>query len=168
MPPSATADVHFKPTPGSTTATSGGPLVNLEGHVAALASFVGHHQPQWGINSGVGFGTTAKTIVSILDELRGGATIDAGKRTQLGVFWDASSFEEKGARVRAVVEGSGAEKAGVQPGDVLVGLDDEPIETFNQLRRMIYFKKPGDVIRLKLVRGDETLTVEATLGARER
>ena len=146
---------------------AGGPLVDLDGNVAAIASFVGHHQPQWGINSGVGFGTTAKTVREILPALKKGERIGLGKQTRLGVYWDSSSFAERGARVREVADGSGAEKAGLRPGDVILAIDDAEIETFNQLRRVIYYYEPGQVIRIRLLRDDKTIEVEATLGEGE-
>ncbi len=144
----------------------GGPLLNLSGEVVAIASFVGHHQPQWGINSGVGFGTTISTLLEILPRLKRGETISAPPRTFLGIYWDQSDFRETGALVRDVFPDSGAAKAGLRGGDRILKIDGIEIDNFDHLRRVIFFKKPGDSIHIELLRDGDALTTDAVLGAR--
>jgi serine protease Do len=47
---------------------------------------------------------------------------------------------------------SPAKKAGIEPGDVIVALDGQPIEDVPQLQQKVGFKKPGDAVEVTLLR----------------
>jgi predicted esterase len=77
-------------------------------------------------------------------------------RVLLGFAPDAA-FEGPGVRVERVNEGSVAEEAGIAAGDVVVGLDDATIATTRDLRAALAAKKPGDDVRVRVRRGEETV-----------
>ncbi|WP_016744058.1 RIP metalloprotease RseP [Rhizorhabdus wittichii] len=60
--------------------------------------------------------------------------------------------------VSAVIEGSPAARAGMQPGDRVVAIEGRPIERFDDLADMIRFR-PDERLRIDLVRGSETRTL---------
>ena len=64
--------------------------------------------------------------------------------------------------------GSGAEKAGLEKGDRILEIDGEAVASFPHLRRMIFLKKPGQKISIKVQRGKEALELEAVLGVKKR
>jgi len=140
----------------------GGPLINLNGAVVALSCFVGHNQPQWGVNSGVGFGTTAATIERLLPRLKEGNDI---KPALLGVLWDRKE-RDTGTGIERVVDDSPAAKAGLRAGDILLALDGETLRNFDHLRRLVLNCFGGQKVRVKVQRGEKILEVEATLGER--
>jgi S1-C subfamily serine protease len=70
----------------------------------------------------------------------------------------------RGALVSSVSEGSPAEKAGLQRGDVIVSLNDRPVDDGNALRNRIASTQPGASVRLGVVRDGRQLTVRAQLG----
>jgi len=79
----------------------------------------------------------------------------------------AQSFKMKGTRgavVTDVTSGSPAEKAGVAPGDVVVGADDRDIEDNSALSRYIAGKAPGTTVKLRVLRGGSEKTIPVTLG----
>lgn len=69
----------------------------------------------------------------------------------------------KGAKIEEVGKDSCAEKAGLQPGDVVTKFDDTKIETANDLINAKNKKKAGDVVTLELYRAGEKVTVTVTL-----
>jgi len=71
-----------------------------------------------------------------------------------------------GLAVRQVVPGSGAEKAGVRPGDVLVTVDGKAVVSVPDLAEMIAGHKVGDKVKVVLRRDGAEQTLEVTLGAR--
>jgi serine protease Do len=70
---------------------------------------------------------------------------------------------DQGPVVREVLPRSGAAKAGLKGNDVLTQLDDKKIATRNSLVQAIRGHRPGDTVRLRLLRGDKTLTVDVEL-----
>ena len=62
--------------------------------------------------------------------------------------------------------GSGADKAGVQNGDVITAVDGKSITSSQQLRAIIASHKPGDTVALTVRRSGSTKTLQVTLGSR--
>ena len=151
---------------------SGGPLVNIYGQVvginSAIASPTGFYQ-------GYGFAIPINLAKTVSEQL-----IATGKVTRaiLGVsIRDADADDAAYAGLEAVrgvvvqdysVKNGPAQRAGLQPGDVIVEVDGKPVEYVAQLQQIVGFKRPGDRVRLIVVRkGGERATVTVALGARD-
>lgn len=89
----------------------------------------------------------------------------AGRRVSLGTV-PAFDHTGPGAKVSSVLEGSAAESAGIRADDVLLAIDGEILKGLRHYSEVLKRHAPGDVIKIRLRRGDEELEVEATLGAR--
>ena len=83
----------------------------------------------------------------------------------LGVSVDGRS-ESDGVRLGSVVAGSGAERAGLRGGDVIVRMGDHGLSRFEDLRRALADRRPGDAVALVYLRDGEEHRASATLGAR--
>ncbi len=70
---------------------------------------------------------------------------------------------ENGVEVMAVDPKSPANEAGIEVGDIIQQVDETVIDTPAQLSEYISTKAPGDIVSVTLMRGEETVTVEATL-----
>jgi S1-C subfamily serine protease len=150
---------------------SGGPLVNAAGEVIGInTAIVGAS----GANDGIGFAVPTSTVVRI-----GGQLIEQGffEYAQLGVGTQSGLritpevAEQRGlettngALVGEVVPGSGADDAGIRPGDIIVAIDGEPIEDFADLSAAIRGMDPGATVELEIVdEAGERRTVTVTLG----
>jgi serine protease Do len=66
--------------------------------------------------------------------------------------------------VQRVLEDSGAAQAGMKEGDVVTELNGTAVTTREALIEAIRQHSPGDIVRLTIRRGEEQLTLEATLG----
>jgi uncharacterized protein YndB with AHSA1/START domain len=73
---------------------------------------------------------------------------------------------ERGIYILGALEGSGAEKAGLSNGDVMVALDGAETPGFQELGAALRQHRAGDVVRVDLVRGQKQETVKVTLGQR--
>jgi predicted metalloprotease with PDZ domain len=71
-----------------------------------------------------------------------------------------------GVLVTAVREGTPAAAAGLRRNDVVQGLDDADIKSFNDLKKAMEGKKPGQVVAMTVLRGDEKVALRITLGAK--
>jgi len=87
---------------------------------------------------------------------------NGGTKAFLGVSTESSP--ESGAKVVSVSENSAAQKAGLQNGDVIVAVDDQPISSPADLAEVIGKYKPATEVSIKILRDDKKQTLKATLG----
>jgi serine protease Do len=135
---------------------SGGPLVNLQGQVVGINSAIAS---QTGLYSGYGFAIPANLARHVMDDLIATGHVS---RAVLGISIREISPEDAeyvGLRdIRGVVvnefpdRSSPARSAGIQAGDVIVALNDTAIDHVGQLQQMVGFRRPGDVVRVTVVR----------------
>ena len=80
----------------------------------------------------------------------------------------AYSFDGKGVLLDGVTSGSPAEKAGLQAGDILVQLGDREIDSVQALFDALGSFKPGDNVKVTVIRGTLRITYPVTLVGRAR
>ncbi|RUL87870.1 M20/M25/M40 family metallo-hydrolase [Tautonia sociabilis] len=88
----------------------------------------------------------------------------AGSSASLGTIPDYDDSIQ-GVRLNGVREGSAAEKAGLQGGDIIIGFAGQPVGTIYDFMEGLSRSKPGDTVPIEIRRGDDTITLEATLDA---
>jgi aminopeptidase N len=88
-----------------------------------------------------------------------------GRRVSLGTMPDFA-FAGPGVKVASVIAGSPAEQAGVQANDVIIAVDGAALTDLKAYGAALRGKSPGDMILVRVRRGDETLDLQATLIAR--
>ena len=64
-------------------------------------------------------------------------------------------------RIDEVPPGTPAARADLQAGDVVIGIDDKPVTSFQDLVKLIGTKQPGDVVKLDVLRGADETEMEA-------
>lgn len=84
-------------------------------------------------------------------------------RVVLGTSPDMAYQEGDGVRLSGVRPGTPAEKAGMQKGDRIVAFDGVDVHTLEDYSTLLFSRKPGDVVKVTIVRGDQTLELSATL-----
>jgi S1-C subfamily serine protease len=119
---------------------------------------------------GLGFAISSNTIREIANELIKNGQIVRGfigisytpvtprQAVSLGLSAPA------GITVSAVVRSSPADVAGLQVGDIITKLNDQQIDQTHPLNSLMLKTRPGDKVRLTLIRGGQTQVVEVTLG----
>jgi putative serine protease PepD len=72
----------------------------------------------------------------------------------------------KGALVRDVTSGSGADTAGLQAADVIVKFGNDDISSSDDLSAAVRKNQPGDKVQITWMRGNQRQTATVTLGSR--
>ncbi|MCO5143937.1 MAG: trypsin-like peptidase domain-containing protein [Oligoflexia bacterium] len=136
---------------------SGGPLFNLSGKVIGINTAIN------AAGQGLGFAIPINKVTNILTELKKFGRVQRG---WMGAFVVTTYH---GLFIDALVIKSGADRAGLQSGDQITSADGEKIEEREDLERIVSNKKPGDKIKLKIIRRDQrkekTLTIDLQLGS---
>jgi serine protease Do len=145
---------------------SGGPLCNIQGEVIGINSAI---YSQSGGSIGIGFAIPINIAKKIADDLvNNGKVIRAG----LGAVVQslnpqmAKSFgltSTQGALISSVNPGSAAEKAGLKPGDIVLSINGETVDSSNDLVTKLYTYAPGQVVQLNILRNGAQIQVAATL-----
>lgn len=147
---------------------SGGALIDLHGRLVGINSAIASRS---GGSNGVGFAIPTHMVRPIVADL-----LDDGhvSRAKLGVHLQeltpdlATKLElqrAQGALVAHVEQGSPAEKAGFQRGDVVVEVDDRPVRTTSQLRNYVSMRRVGSDVDVTVMRGGKERVLHAKLGA---
>jgi putative serine protease PepD len=137
---------------------SGGPLLDGQGHVVGINSQIASES---GGNEGVGYALPIETAKEVVEALEAGEPIE---RPYLGV--QIGDADGGGAQIVDVVEGSPADDAGLQTGDVVVKVGDDTIADGDDLRRAVGDRDPGDELELEVRRNGQTQEITVTLGNR--
>ncbi|KGK43110.1 hypothetical protein LH51_02065 [Nitrincola sp. A-D6] len=150
---------------------SGGALIDPNGHMVGINTAI---FSQSGGSHGIGFAIPALTALQVMQDL-----IEHGRviRGWLGIEVQeitprlAESFNfaaENGVIVTGVVRNGPAHQAGLQPGDILTAIDAESISNARSLMLQIARTKPGENIRLELLRNERHLSLIVQLSEQVR
>ncbi|MFC8988180.1 S1C family serine protease [Streptomyces sp. NPDC057115] len=154
---------------------SGGPLLDAQGNVIGINSAIqstsngGFGTGQAG-SIGLGFAIPINQAKYVAQELiKNGKPVYAkiGASVSLEDTSGGAKITDQGAGgSKAVDPGGPADKAGLEPGDVITKLDDRVIDSGPTLIGEIWTHKPGDEVTLTYKRDGKEHTTELTLGAR--
>ena len=148
---------------------SGGPLINSSGQVIGInsAKMSSTYSGEAAVE-GIGFAIPMSEAKSIVDDLINYGYVTG--RPQLGISCqDVTEAVSQaynipvGAYIFSVTAGGAADQAGLQPGDVITGIQDQTISTTEELNAVKNQYKAGDTITLTYVRAGETKKVDVTL-----
>ena len=73
---------------------------------------------------------------------------------------------KKGVLVTEVVDGSPAEEAGIEDGDIIVAFDRNDVESPSGLKKLVEESRVGDTVRVKVIRNGEPQVMKVTVGQR--
>lgn len=151
---------------------SGGALVNLRGEFVGMNTAI--LAPSGG-NVGIGFAIPSNMAVKLMESLVQHGEV---RRGLLGVTTQdltpelVKAFNLKGqygAVVSRIETGSPAEKAGIEPGDIIVAVNGQEIRNgSSQIRTAIGLLQIGDTADIEVMRGDERIKLQATIGKPKR
>ncbi|MFC9848285.1 S1C family serine protease [Streptomyces sp. NPDC060223] len=147
---------------------SGGALVNLDGQVIGIPTLAAT-DPDLGDSAapGIGFAIPASMVTKVADQIvKDGKVTDSG-RAALGITARTvvdDSLQAAGVAVVEVKSGGAADKAGIEPGDIITGLGDTAITTITSLSEALAAEQPGDRTQLTYTRDGSEKTADVTLG----
>jgi 2-alkenal reductase len=159
---------------------SGGPLLNGRGEVIGINTLVVRGGSMTGDQAeGLGFSVPSNIVKQVSEQL-----IATGKVVYpyLGVSYsmidpDIAADEDLPVQAGALVgprqpgepavqPGTPAAEAGIQDGDIITAIDGNELSGDRSLRQLLLQHKPGDTVKMDVLRDGETITLDVTLGER--
>jgi len=164
---------------------SGGPLLDAQGRVIGVNTAMNSTS---GLSGGVGFAVPINTVKRVLPDLIASGSysypwLGISGTDLRPVHREAMAIDvPRGAIIDSITPDGPADRAGLRGstetveqfgetisvgGDVIVAIDDRPVRQFDDLLiHLVRTKRPGDTVRLTVVRGGEEQQVTVTLGER--
>ncbi len=150
---------------------SGGPLVNMNGEVIGVNTAIFTQSSGY---QGIGFAMPSNTVAQVYNDLispshkvvRGsiGISFREGLSAAVGRVYGFNH----GVLVQEVRQGGPADKAGIQPRDIIVSIDGREIKNGDDLVADIASRRPGTTIRLGYVRDGKQMTATVVVGDRDK
>ncbi|HMK13616.1 MAG TPA: DegQ family serine endoprotease [Burkholderiales bacterium] len=146
---------------------SGGPLFNLKGEVVGINSQI---YSRTGGFMGLSFAIPIDVAMDVTEQLRSTGKVSRGR---IGVVIQevtkelAESFglsKPTGALINSVEKGGPADKAGLEPSDVILKFDDKTVNSSSDLPRIVGATKPGAKVTVQIWRKGATKDVTLTVG----
>lgn len=146
---------------------SGGPLINEKGEV------LGVNMVKITTAEGIGFASPINIVKPILEKLQSNEDF---KQPTLGIFaYDKNIIPyinqdlglnqslDSGIYVAKVIKNSPADKEGIEEGNVILQIDNLKLAKMSDLRKYIYSKEPGDVVKVVYLKNNRKKEVNLTL-----
>lgn len=145
---------------------SGGALVNSNGELVGITSAIITYSGQY---EGYSFAVPVNLVQKVIKDIKEYGTVQRGF---LGISIDEISDQiakdqglssTEGVYVRSVTKGGASEEAGLLPGDIIVELNSTGIKTVPEFQELVGRFRPGNQIRLSLLRNGQRQQVYVTL-----
>jgi serine protease Do len=149
---------------------SGGPLINMRGEVVGINSQI---YSRSGGFMGISFAIPMDEAIRVSEQLRQNGRVTRGRiGVQIGdvtkeVAESIGLGSVQGAFVRSIESGSPADKAGLEPGDIITRFDGKPIEKATDLPRLVGNTKPGTRSNLVVFRRGVSKELAVTIAELE-
>ena len=141
---------------------SGGALVNLEGKLVGINTAI---FSRTGGNIGIGFAIPINLALRVTEQLLDKGVVERGYigaqvqdlNPDLAEAFDIDN--QSGAIVNSVMADSPAQKAGLQPGDIIVSIDSKPVRAASDVRNHIGLLPVGELVSFEILRAGEKKTL---------
>ncbi len=148
---------------------SGGPLINCYGQVIGINTMkIGDSMSSAGVE-GLGFAIPSTTVRDIVNQLIQNGYVSG--RPDLGISGEGiSDFYQfyyrlpRGLYITDISAGSSAEEVGLEPGDILLSIDDTAITSSHILESVLYGYAPGDTVTAIVYRAGRQYKITLTVG----
>jgi serine protease DegQ len=150
---------------------SGGALVDTNGSLIGINSAI--YSPNGG-SLGIGFAIPANTAKNTMEQIIKQGSVTRG--------WIGAAVQEltpelaesfklgniKGVLITETIRNSPAEVAGVRRGDILIAIDEKPIESWSAMLETVSNLPPGKIVLVKLMRDGESISLKLKIGKRPK
>jgi serine protease Do len=148
---------------------SGGPLVNVHGELVGINTFI---LSESGGSQGIGFAIPSALVQIAYPKMRRYGHLHRG---EMGLVLQTVTptlaeglhlSQDWGAVISDIAPGSPAEEVGLKVKDIVLQVDETPVDGLPTMAFELFTRSAGDTVRLRVLRGRRTFDVDVTVGER--
>ena len=149
---------------------SGGALINIDGNLVGINTAIAS---ETGSFAGYSFAVPANIVSKVMKDLKEFGEVQRGiigvqiRNINAQFAEDRNLTTLNGAYVSGIIPGSAAAAGGIERGDVIIQVDEEKIGSSSELQEVIGTYRPGDAVRVKIIRDGEAMTLKVVLRNKE-
>jgi Do/DeqQ family serine protease len=149
---------------------SGGALVNTRGELIGINTMISSPTGSYaGYSFAVPSNVTRKIIEDLMEfgNVQRGVLGVEGRELNSAFSKEIGINETQGFYVGNVTKNSGAEKAGIEKGDIIVAIDNKDVKSFSDLTLHLNTKRPNDFVEVTVIRKGKTKNISVQLTKKE-
>ena len=149
---------------------SGGALVNTRGELIGINTMISSPTGSYaGYSFAVPSNVTRKIIEDLMEfgNVQRGVLGVEGRELNSAFSKEIGINETQGFYVGNVTKNSGAEKAGIEKGDVIIAVDNKKVSSFSDLTMHLNTKRPNDFVEVTILRKGKTKNISVQLTKKE-
>lgn len=145
---------------------SGGALINTSGQLVGINTAIASRT---GSYSGYSFAVPVNLVKKVMDDLLEFGVVQRGllgiqiRDVTAQLSEDQNLSVVQGVYVADVTPGSGAEEAGIEPKDVIIGVDNKEVKNTSRLQELVAIHRPGEEVDVLILREGKEKTLSVTL-----
>lgn len=145
---------------------SGGALINTTGQLVGINTAIASRT---GSYSGYSFAVPVNLVKKVMDDLLEFGVVQRGllgiqiRDVTAQLSEDEDLTVVQGVYVADVTPGSGAEEAGIEPKDVIIGVDDKEVKNTSRLQELVAIHRPGEEVEVVVLRDGKERKLNVTL-----
>lgn len=149
---------------------SGGALVNSRGELIGINTMI---SSTTGSYVGYSFAVPSNMARKIVEDIMEFGKVQQGILGVQGYELNSQIAKEQqlnsnnGFYVDSVAKNSGAEKAGIQKGDIIIRIDNRTINSFSDLNSIISTKRPSDIVTTEIIRKGKEIKLNVPLSRKD-
>lgn len=147
---------------------SGGGLFDINGNLIGIVNAKKSSAYSTTTIEGMGYAIPSNTVVKIINELIENGYVKDRASLGVRVYTNSSYYVTKGVVISAVIDGGGADEAGIQQYDVITAINDVEINSYADLSKALDAKAIGDVVTVTVMRDDKEMKFQVELKATSR
>ena len=145
---------------------SGGGLFDIEGNLVGIVNAKKSNNSYSNTTvEGMGYAIPSNTVVRIIDDLIENGYVKDRASLGVKVYRNSSYYVTNGVIISKVIEGGGAEQAGIKEYDIITAINDVEISTYADLSKVLDSKAIGDVVTVTVIRDDKEMKFNVELRA---
>ena len=142
---------------------SGGGLFDINGSLVGIVNAKKSSNYSETSVEGMGYAIPSNTVTRIIEELVTNGYVKDRATMGIKVATNSSYYTNEGILITEIIEGGSAEKAGLQPNDIIISIDGEKVSTYADLVKSMESKNVGDTVTVEIQREGELMNFDVTL-----